>query len=105
MGSISIGLNKALYSDMQPPKSIYSIYEFKAWKPHFTKTYKVELQDHTIFIIEGDVARVLASAKSEYYFDEHGNYINWNIDPGDLVTLPLLTLGKRQISNINEVGN
>ena len=104
LGALSVILNKALYSDMQPPKNIYTINEFKIWQPSFTKTQKIILNENTIFIVSGDFARIFPSAKSEYYFDKNGSYINWNIDPGDFVTLPMLSLGKREKSNINEVG-
>jgi len=102
--SVLVIFNNIYFSDTKPPRNIFTINEFKDWKPSFTQTQKVILKENTIFIVQGDYSRFFPSPKSEYYFDQKGNYINWNKDPGDMVTLPIITLGKRLTSNLDEIG-
>ena len=91
------------YASEKPPSNIYTINEFEKWQPSYTKTDKVVFEGSSIFVVTGDFARSFPSAKAEYYFEQNGNFINWNKDPGDLVTLPIVRQGERLVSDINEI--
>ena len=92
------------YQGEVPSANIFTIDEFKIWQPSYISTDRITLDGNTFFIVQGSYARSFPSAKAEYYFDQNGYYINWNKDPGDLVTLPIIKLGNRSTSNISEIG-
>lgn len=96
--------NRFLFSDKIPPDHILTIQQFKEWQPAYTITYKVTVNGETFYIVTGEYARTLPSSKSEYYFNSKGTYINWNKDPGDFITLPIIRGGKRIVVPIDDIG-
>lgn len=94
------------YSDKEVPKTVKTIHDFRIWQPSYTEAYKVEIRSSIYYIVTGDFARSNPSFKSEYYFDREGNYLAWNIDPGDFTTLDILSDKdtKRSKINIDEIG-
>ncbi len=91
------------YSDKRVPENVKTIHDFQKWRPSYTNAYKIGIRNSTYYVVEGDFARSMPSSKSEYYFDDKGNYISWNIDPGDFTTLDIIRdkEGKRSKININ----
>ncbi len=98
--------NKIYHSDKQPPPHIKTITDFRRWQPTYTEARKVEIQRSTFFVVTGEYSRALPSAKAEYYFDSQGVYLNWNQDPGDLITLPLIqdNSARHETVDINMIG-
>jgi len=94
------------YSDKIPPSNIKTISDFIAWQPSYSNARKVENHGSVFYVVQGDYSRFLASSKAEYYFDKQGIYINWNKDPGDLVTLPIIqdNAAKHHEITIHEIG-
>lgn len=94
------------YSDRRPPPGVKNINDFRIWKPTYTNARKVETNGSVFYIVQGDYSRFLASSKAEYYFDRKGIYINWNKDPGDIITLPVIhdNSAKHHEINIDEIG-
>lgn len=86
----SILFDRIYYSGCHVPSHVTTISDFKKWQPTYTHTCKIEINGSIYYAVKGDFARSLPSAKSEYYFDSTGNYIGWNMDPGDFVTFPII---------------
>jgi len=98
--------NEIRYSDKKAPETVKTIHDFRMWQPSYTEAYKLEIRSSIYYIVTGDFARSMPSSKSEYYFDREGNYLAWNIDPGDFTTLDILSDkdAKRSKINIDEIG-
>ena len=82
------------YGRFSPPKHVTNIHEFRKWQPEFTRAQEMSAGGATYYVVQGPVARMLASGPSEYYFDHVGNYVGRNIDPGDF-SEPALFLQNR----------
>lgn len=94
------------YADRKPPPYVKTIDDFHNWQPAYTNSKKAAVSGSVFYIVQGEYSRVFASSKAEYYFDAKGVYINWNRDPGDFVTLPVIHDNSAKYSEIpiKEIG-
>ena len=88
-----------------PPEHVKDIASFHEWRPELTEATRMEIRGSVYFSVQGNYARTMASAKSEYYFDSNGNYFGWNVDPGDNKTPALFFSpdAKRSKVSIEEI--
>ena len=68
---------------VEPPRAIETVSDFRKWRPHYDKAYKVEARGSVYYLVHGERGRVLASGPSGYVFDERGNFVGWIQDTGD----------------------
>jgi len=71
------------FGHLRPPDSVKNIQDFRRWKPAFDRAEIVMFHGSTYYAVTGPYARSLPSSHSEYYFDQNGNYVGRNVDPGD----------------------
>ena len=91
--------------ELLPPENVKDIESFQKWRPEFTEAKRMEIRGSVFFAVRGPYARPMPSAKSEYYFDSKGNYLGWNVDPGDDKTPSLFFSkdAKHSIISIDEI--
>jgi hypothetical protein len=75
--------NEVRYRHLVPPRSVETIFDFRRWRPELRTAEAVTFKNSTYYAVRGPISRFAASGPSEYYFDQYGNYIGRNIDPGD----------------------
>jgi len=68
---------------LTPPWSVRTLDDFRKWRPQFDQALKLEARSATYYLVFGEPARVLASGKSAYLFDERGTLLGWVRDIGD----------------------
>jgi hypothetical protein len=73
----------ALQRAITPPWSVQTLDDFRKWRPQFDQALKLEARGATYYLVFGERARVLASGKSAYLFDERGTLLGWVRDIGD----------------------
>jgi hypothetical protein len=71
------------FGHLSPPDDVKNIEDFRQWNPSFTTAEIVTFHGSTYYVVRGPFARFKPSAYSEYYFDQNGNYVGRNVDPGD----------------------
>ena len=75
--------DRALARSIQPPFSVETLADFRNWRPQYDQALKLEARGATYYLVFGERARMLASGKSAYLFDERGTLLGWVRDIGD----------------------
>lgn len=83
----AVFLDRIPLSAARPPQGLRTIEEFKVWKQgQIEGQGTFENAGVTYTVLLAPAGRYLASGPSAYLFDEHGQFVDWTADMGDLFT-------------------
>jgi hypothetical protein len=70
---------------LRPPDDLRTIEDFQKWMPEVREVIETKVRKSTYYLILGK-SRKLPSGPSGYTFDQHGNFVEWSEDIGDIRT-------------------